>query len=60
MTPPTTILLTGAAGRIGQAFRAAKDQSCRRVIYASSIRVLEDYPQGVPLAPELPVRPIDM
>jgi nucleoside-diphosphate-sugar epimerase len=41
-------------------FRAAKDQGCRRVIYASSIRVLEGYPQGAPLAPELPVRPIDM
>jgi nucleoside-diphosphate-sugar epimerase len=41
-------------------FRAAKDQSCRRVIYASSIRALEGYPQGTPLAPDLPVRPIDM
>jgi NAD+ dependent glucose-6-phosphate dehydrogenase len=41
-------------------FRAAKDQGCRRVIYASSIRVLEGYPQGTPLPPDLPVRPIDM
>ena len=41
-------------------FRAAKDQGCRRVIYASSIRVLEGYPQGAPLSPDLPVRPIDM
>jgi uronate dehydrogenase len=41
-------------------FRAAKDQACRRVIYASSIRALEGYPQGAPLAPDLPVRPIDM
>jgi nucleoside-diphosphate-sugar epimerase len=41
-------------------FRAAKDQACRRVIYASSIRTLEGYPQGAPLEPELPVRPIDM
>jgi nucleoside-diphosphate-sugar epimerase len=41
-------------------FRAAKDQGCRRVIYASSIRVLEGYPLGAPLVPELPVRPIDM
>ena len=41
-------------------FRAAKDQGCRRVIYASSIRALEGYPQGAPLAPDLPVRPIDM
>lgn len=41
-------------------FRAAKDQGCRRVIYASSIRVLEGYPQDAALAPDLPVRPIDM
>jgi NAD+ dependent glucose-6-phosphate dehydrogenase len=41
-------------------FRAAKDQGCRRVIYASSIRALEGYPQGAPIAPDLPVRPIDM
>jgi len=41
-------------------FRAAKDQGCRRVIYASSIRALEGYPQGAPLAPDLPARPIDM
>jgi nucleoside-diphosphate-sugar epimerase len=41
-------------------FRAASDQGCRRVIYASSIRALEGYPQGTPLAPDLPVRPIDM
>jgi nucleoside-diphosphate-sugar epimerase len=41
-------------------FRAAKDQGCRRVIYASSIRTLEGYSQGAPLAPDLPVRPIDM
>ncbi len=41
-------------------FRAAKDQGCRRVIYASSIRTLEGYPQGAPLTPDLPVCPIDM
>jgi NAD+ dependent glucose-6-phosphate dehydrogenase len=41
-------------------FRAAKDQGCRRVIYASSIRVLEGYPQGAPLPPDLPARPVDM
>jgi nucleoside-diphosphate-sugar epimerase len=41
-------------------FRAAKDQGCRRVIYASSIRVLEGYSQGAPLAPDVPVRPLDM
>jgi nucleoside-diphosphate-sugar epimerase len=41
-------------------FRAAKDQGCRRVIYASSIRALEGYPQGTPVAPDVPVRPTDM
>jgi NAD+ dependent glucose-6-phosphate dehydrogenase len=41
-------------------FRAAKDQGCRRVIYASSIRALEGYPQGAPIPPDVPVRPIDM
>jgi nucleoside-diphosphate-sugar epimerase len=41
-------------------FRAAKDQGCRRVVYASSIRVLEGYPQGSPVAPDLPPCPIDM
>ncbi|HEU5101013.1 MAG TPA: NAD(P)-dependent oxidoreductase, partial [Roseiflexaceae bacterium] len=41
-------------------FRAAKDQGCRRVIYASSIRALEGYPQGAPVAPDAPVRPTDM
>jgi nucleoside-diphosphate-sugar epimerase len=41
-------------------FRAAKDQGCRRVIYASSIRALEGYPQGRPVAPDVPVRPTDM
>ena len=41
-------------------FRAANEQGCRRVIYASSIRALEGYPQGTPLTPDLPVRPIDM
>jgi nucleoside-diphosphate-sugar epimerase len=30
------------------------------VIYASSIRALEGHPHGAPLAPELPVRPIDI
>jgi len=41
-------------------FRAAKDQGCRRVIYASSIRALEGYPQGAPIRPDVPTRPIDM
>ncbi|HEX5689921.1 MAG TPA: NAD(P)-dependent oxidoreductase [Roseiflexaceae bacterium] len=41
-------------------FRAAKDQGCRRVIFASSIRVLEGHPDGPPLVPDAPVRPIDM
>src|SRR4051812_45304257 len=41
-------------------FRAAKDQGCRRVIYASSIRVLEGYPQGSPIPADLPPRPTDL
>ena len=41
-------------------FRADKDQGCRRVIYASSIRALEGYPHGAPIPPDVPVRPIDM
>src|ERR1700712_5727431 len=40
-------------------FRAAKDQGCRRVIYASSIRVMEGYPQGTPVPPDLPPRPTE-
>jgi nucleoside-diphosphate-sugar epimerase len=41
-------------------FRAARDQGCRRVIYASSIRALEGYPQGAPIPPDVPVCPTDM
>jgi NAD+ dependent glucose-6-phosphate dehydrogenase len=41
-------------------FRAAKDQGCRRVIFASSIRVFEGYPAGPPIAPDAPLRPTDM
>jgi len=41
-------------------FRAAKDQGCRRVIFASSIRVVEGYPQSTPILPDVPLRPVDM
>lgn len=41
-------------------FRAAKDQGCGRVVFASSIRALDGYPQGAPLAPDLPPRPLDL
>jgi nucleoside-diphosphate-sugar epimerase len=41
-------------------FRAAKDQGCRRVIFASTIRVFEGYPDGSPIAPEAGLRPTDL
>jgi nucleoside-diphosphate-sugar epimerase len=41
-------------------FRAAKDQGCRRVIFASSIRVFEGYPAGPPISPDALLRPTDM
>jgi nucleoside-diphosphate-sugar epimerase len=41
-------------------FRAAKDQGCRRVIFASSIQVIEGYPMDVQARPEMPVKPLNM
>ncbi|MGZ3715533.1 MAG: NAD-dependent epimerase/dehydratase family protein [Ktedonobacterales bacterium] len=41
-------------------FRAAKDQGCRRVIFASSAWVVGGYPQGVQLAPDTPLRPVNL
>jgi nucleoside-diphosphate-sugar epimerase len=41
-------------------FRAAKDQGCRRVIWASSIQVIEGYPLDVQAHPESPVKPMNM
>lgn len=41
-------------------FQAAKDQGCRRVIFASSIQVMRGYPKDVQLAPDAPLRPVNM
>ena len=41
-------------------FRAAKDQGCRRVIFASSAQVVAGYPRDVQAHPETPVRPVNM
>jgi len=41
-------------------FRAAKDQGCRRVIFASSAWVMGGYPRDVQLTPEAPLRPINL
>ena len=38
-------------------FRAARDQGCRRVIYASSINAVDAYPADRQVAPDDPVRP---
>lgn len=41
-------------------FRAAKDQGCQRVIFASSVQVLAGYPTDVQPHLEAPLRPINM
>lgn len=41
-------------------FRAAKDQGCRRVIYASSIQVIEGYPLDVQAKVDDPIKPMNM
>jgi nucleoside-diphosphate-sugar epimerase len=41
-------------------FRAAKDQGCRRVIWASGIQVIEGYPLDVQARPESPIKPMNM
>lgn len=41
-------------------FRAAKDQGCRRVIFASSAQVVAGYPRDVQAHPETPIRPMNM
>jgi len=41
-------------------FRAAKDQGCRRVIFASSIHAVEAYPLDTQIHPSMPVRPANM
>jgi nucleoside-diphosphate-sugar epimerase len=41
-------------------FRAAKDQRCQRVIFASSAQVFAGYPDDVQAHPESPPRPMNM
>jgi nucleoside-diphosphate-sugar epimerase len=41
-------------------FRAAKDQGCRRVVFASSIQVIEGYPLDVQAHPDSPIKPMNM
>jgi NAD+ dependent glucose-6-phosphate dehydrogenase len=41
-------------------FRAAKDQGCRRVIFASSAWVMGGYARDVQLAPDTPLRPVNL
>ena len=41
-------------------FRAAKDQGCRRVIWASSVQTVEGYPLDVQVRPEMPPKPLNM
>lgn len=41
-------------------FRAAKDQGCQRVIFASSAWVVGGYPRDVQLAPDAPLRPVNL
>lgn len=40
--------------------RAAKDQGCRRVVFASSIQVIEGYPLDVQARPEMPMKPMNL
>ncbi len=41
-------------------FRAAKDQGCQRVIFASSIQTIEGYPLDTQVHPEMPTKPMNM
>lgn len=41
-------------------FRAAKDQGCQRVIFASSIQVVEGYPLDTQVHPEMPAKPMNL
>lgn len=41
-------------------FRAAKDQGCQRVIFASSIQTIEGYPLDTQVHPEMPPKPMNM
>ncbi len=41
-------------------FRAAKDQGCQRVIFASSVQIFAGYPADVQAHPESPFQPMNM
>lgn len=41
-------------------FRAAKDQHCRRVIFASSVQVIEGYPLDIQARVEMPMKPMNL
>jgi nucleoside-diphosphate-sugar epimerase len=41
-------------------FRAARDQGCHRVVFASSVHAVAGYPRDVQARPDSPVRPINM
>jgi nucleoside-diphosphate-sugar epimerase len=41
-------------------FRAAKDQGCRRVIFASSAWVMGGYARDVQVGPDAPTRPVNL
>lgn len=41
-------------------FQAAKDAGCRRVVYASSIQVINGYPLDVQAKPDSPIKPLNM
>jgi nucleoside-diphosphate-sugar epimerase len=41
-------------------FRAAKDQGCQRVVFASSIQVIEGHPLDAQAWPDSPIKPMNM
>lgn len=41
-------------------FQAAKDQGCKRVIFASSVQTIEGYPLDVQAHPDSPTKPLNM
>jgi nucleoside-diphosphate-sugar epimerase len=41
-------------------FRAAKDQNCRRVIFASSIQLIEGYPLDIQARVDMPMKPMNL
>lgn len=41
-------------------FQAAADQGCRRVVYASTIQLIEGYPLDVQATPDMPTKAVNM